>query len=227
MEKDTSEYLTIEEAFSQLNQEDLIAKFVDETLRPSIWSDRLVQICEWEDDPVGDLMAPVGDDDGFHEFLQIKAQWLYLRNPIYDGPGKLSYRIASTDRDALWPKNGDIPPYPTWFVSTKPITIKELKKNGVILLRELSGHSLSHSLPPADAAEVLPGDEEDLPPELDAALVIHRLLRTNGGGTESTFKKSALLELRKMQPEFTEAALERIATVINISKAPGRKKKNS
>lgn len=66
-------------------------------------------------------------------------------------------------------------------------------------------------------------DPLDLPEELDAANMAFRAVTNNYGDQSETFKNRLIDYLRKTFPDFSNSAVERIATVANPDKSPGRK----
>lgn len=69
-------------------------------------------------------------------------------------------------------------------------------------------------------------DPQDRPEELDSANMAFQAV-TNGYGDQSeTFRIRLVDYLKKTFPKFTNDAVQRIATVANPSKTPGRKKNN-
>lgn len=74
----------------------------------------------------------------------------------------------------------------------------------------------------ANAKEEL--DPLDLPEELDAANMAHRLVLKGYGNPAATFRNRILAYLKENYPHMKSDAIERIATVANPDKSTGRKK---
>jgi hypothetical protein len=69
-------------------------------------------------------------------------------------------------------------------------------------------------------------DPADLPDELHAANIAFRAVTNGHGDKSATFKNRLIDYLEKNFPGLNNEAVQRIATVANPDKAPGRKKRN-
>ncbi|MEK7992445.1 MAG: hypothetical protein AAB403_01450 [Planctomycetota bacterium] len=82
-------------------------------------------------------------------------------------------------------------------------------------------HACGESLAPGGADE-----PEGRPMELDIANITFRAISTNYGAPSATLKNRAMAYLRENYPALSQEAVQRIATVVNPDKAPGRRKKD-
>jgi hypothetical protein len=79
---------------------------------------------------------------------------------------------------------------------------------------------------PSDQAFDDGTDPSDLPVELDAANMAFRAVTNGFGNKSTTFKKRLVEYLTANYGDFKLEQIERIATVANPDKSPGRKKNN-
>lgn len=177
-----------------------------------------------------------------HEYMAINAA---IHHAIEDEDliptGKKGRGDQDTfDREELraWAKSvgygWPLPPLPNRQSTPAPAAdsallekVQQLEAQNAALMQQVA--ALERQLEQASAVqpqELEPDfDPSDFPEELDIAInVFHRVRR--GYGTPSKTFRNRLIEcLEKEYPDLLEGAVERIATVANNDKGPGRKPK--
>lgn len=91
-----------------------------------------------------------------------------------------------------------------------------------------SEYQFDLSVPVADVAQtpVLENDPIDLPIELDVANIAHRAVLNGFGDQSKTFRSRLVQYIKETYPNFKSEVVDRIATVANPDKSPGRKSRD-
>lgn len=119
------------------------------------------------------------------------------------------------------------------FKLETPLRLAEVFETCVVMGTELERFKASHSFlrtlsvesgPTSNTSPEKAWDPSDLPEELDAANLSFRAVSNGYGDATATHRNRIVAYLNENYPTFTQQAIDRIATVANPDKSPGRKK---
>ncbi len=172
------------------------------------------------------------DDDFYSREIDPKG-WQFLQDPLQTSPFDCQFRLATDLRDP----DKDECPLAFWHLLKVPMTIDDVKINAVFLHAEVDRYEKNYPefggrTDPKKLGQKMLNiekiiDPADLPDELDMANLVFRAVANGYGDKSDTFRNRAICYLKKTYPDLKNDPVQRIATVVNPDKSPGRKKKTT
>jgi L-rhamnose mutarotase len=161
----------------------------------------------------------------YHEVLNIHPE-----DPVenYSNSVRELMSIKLNNLFQYWTTNEDDDTFANWLINDAASSFETQKFSRETLSDWLDAIQLKtvYQFRPEVATAEEQLDPLDLPEELDAANMAHRQVLKGYGNPAISFRKRILAYLRQNYPHMKPDAIERIATVANTDKSPGRKKFN-
>lgn len=161
----------------------------------------------------------------YHEVLNI-----YPEDPveIYSNSDHELMSVKLNNLFSYWVRDEDDDTFANWLINDAATAFEAQKFSRETLADWLDAIKLNAAY--QFRSEVAPAEElldpVDLPEELDAAMLAHRRVLNGYGNPTATFRNRILAFLKECYPHMKPDAIERIATIANPDKSPGRKKFN-
>jgi hypothetical protein len=210
----------------ECEEEDFFHLLVDQKLVPSYFFDDVIDVAY-----VDEYRRHYDGQDPF-DLVHIPPMkfiadgiFMYLLDPVQTSAGNFRYNVMASTRSGD-PLNLKTPVYPPMIFLDRTISFEDLMTKGAVMMSEVAlfEDSASH-------AENGVIDPADLPEELSAANIAFRAVSNGYGDVNAPFKRRLIdyLEKHYLAKKLlaSHEAVERIATVANPDKSPGRKRRGS
>ncbi len=237
-----------------LNDESLEELIIDEKIKPLVRLTENFTPFSAESDLMDDLdddfetelleleQANKEIDRSIQDHLGLHSEnlieWLYLREPTQISSQLWIFQVASRLPESCKPDDVDIPKHDEWFRIERDLTMQDIRDEAAFLAEEIESYKAECEVMrnTLDSKEHLPFEQDavskqenyldpgDYPDELFAAIDAYRAVMNGYGDQSATPRKRLIALLKERYPDLKSEARERVATVANPDKSPGRKK---
>jgi hypothetical protein len=166
-----------------------------------VHGDEIIEVYRTDKPGIPKCIGEVNDKD--NDSYVLGALWMPFRSQWWKNPASLTVIQAGWDGT--------------------PDSVAIRKTDAARLINPTLFDHVVHEFPDDVCREL---DPQDRPEELDSANMAFQAVTNGFGDPSETFRIRLVDYLKKTFPKFTNDAVQRIATVANPSKSPGRKKNN-